>query len=497
METGRISSVGGWCGSWMLTVLVVLLAVSNESFWIDEMTCKRIAGSGTWGAFVENIQAEGGSDSQMPLFQVMMFVWNELAGGDEWGFRLINVFLFLIGMCSMGYYLRVSGIKLFGYQLAAITSAFLWFYMNEARPYMMQFAGASSLLAGYWLACASDNANYRSSSWLLMIGGTLVCAGSSLLGAPFAGIVFLCVAYDQWKKKNLHWNAEILWLAVWAAVLSCLAIYYIWTITEGKGASAANKTSILTLGFSAFEQLGFMPFGPGRLSLREHGPYVMLEWLPMLGVWCVCVVSLLWLGIKELRNSRVFKKQWMLALLPALLMCLMLVAGGYLGGFRVLGRHFMPVYPVMLLVIGLAYNRLKESRGMTSRIFLLAVGMIAFFGCLTQRYSYRHAKDDYRGAIATINAMKETRPVIWWAAAGKVDQVYPVEADTTMIYVKNATAELLANTLVPDVVVLSKVDVYDAHGTVRSWLAKNDYKIFKELPAFKFYQKCVAEQPGR
>lgn len=470
---------------------LLLLSVSNESFWIDEMTCKRIADSETVGTFIESMADEGGSDSQMPVFQACMFVWQNLVNGNEWGFRAINVLLCLMGLTPLVLLFSARELPPWSIIVAVGTSAFLWFYMNEARPYVMQFSGASCLLVGYWKMLDSRQyPDWRKcgGDWFLLVFGTVMCAGGSLLGAPFAGIIFLCVIIICWSKWALLRRSDIAWLLVWCCVLGGLAIYYLWTLYEGKGASAANQTSILTLGFSAFEQLGFMPFGPGRLALRADGPSSLLPWAPFLALWAGCVAVVIWVGGKELLMGPIFRGRIVVAMLPVVLMVLLLVIGGYVGGFRVLGRHFMPIYPVVLLVAGLAYLRLAKG-GRVGTSILVAIVIVSSLGCLTQRFSERHLKDDYRGAVAYVNSSAQQTLVVWWAAGGKVSSIYPFDDHVKLYEMKNCDAEALAKFPSPDIVVLSKEDLFDSKGEMKKWLYNNNYHKGEALPAFQMYHR--------
>ncbi len=452
------------------------------------MTCKRIASGESWTEFSKNMGSEQGSDAQMPVFQVIMFGWDKVCGETERGFRLLNVIFWLIGVAAISYFLKLRGKPTWGVIMAAGTSSFLWYYMDEARPYALQFAGASCLLVGYWIIIFEQKVP-RFCSWGFLLLGTLMCAGSSLLAAPFAGLIFLCVTYDQWKKRVWYQRSEMVWFMGWCLLLASLTLYYVWTLFEGKGASSVNKTSALTLGFSVFEQLGFMPYGPGRQALRSEGVSSLAPWVFALAGWAVAMGAALLVGGDRVFRGGLFKPAIVRALLPVVAMVVILVVAGYFGGFRVIGRHFMPVYPILLIITGLAYVKLW-SGNILQRGITFIIPMIALIGCLTQRYAERHHKDDYRGAVGHVNFVSKDGSPVWWAAA---KPSYAFEDSVELHDTRNINNESLHKLPIPTVIVLSKTDLYDARGALRKWIVEHDYQITKELPAFKFYQRRVVE----
>ena len=119
----------------LLAVLVPLIAIDGRSFWIDEFGTWRItqhAGIREWAlAFVNHPN----SDGQMPLYHFYMFWWVKAFGGSELAMRLANLPLFATLCIAIGLAPVSARLRLIW--LAVITlHAFLWYYLNEARPYL-------------------------------------------------------------------------------------------------------------------------------------------------------------------------------------------------------------------------------------------------------------------------------------------------------------------------------------------------------------------------
>lgn len=468
------------------------------------MTTHRIASSETCSSFLHSIKSESGSDSQMPLYQAAMFVWEKLFGKSEWGMRSINLAFWLIGVWALSLAIREFTFPAWSAIITAASSSFLWYYLNEARPYLMQFAGASLLACAYWKTLIhykeqKFTAVCANTHWLMFVSGSLLCAGASMLGTPLAGIIFLLTIYLRLRHRHSVTRADTLWISVWVLVLTGLAFYYGWTLIEEKGASTANKTSLASLAFIAFEMLGFMPFGPGRLDLREQGLPSLIPWFGFLIVWGLCVTLLLSAGMTRCAKILSEKKILLLTLLPFILTASFLLLSGYLGGFRILGRHLMPVFPFLVVLIAIGYSKLLSGSLMqkTSGFLVLT---LALFGCLTQRYAHKHQKDDYRGAVTFVNQFNKSNSsknnTIWWVAANTIPS-YNFDKNANVEEARWFKQGSLNTLPTPGLIAISKPDLYDPAGVIQKWINKNQFALVKTLPAFKFYQKTIHPKPNK
>ncbi|EJJ28543.1 hypothetical protein PMI11_03188, partial [Rhizobium sp. CF142] len=175
------------------TLVALCTAISGQSYWIDEANTAWRAAEPQFGALLARMVAETGSDAQMPFFLVAIWAWEKVAGDGEIALRVMNL-LWLVP----GLYIFANGRA--DRLLVAGTSAFLWYYIDEARPYGMQI-GASLMVFGLLeraVVAASDRGAdgpplrpYQ--AWLLAFG-LIALAGSSLLGAIWAAAAVAAAA---------------------------------------------------------------------------------------------------------------------------------------------------------------------------------------------------------------------------------------------------------------------------------------------------------------
>ena len=129
-----------------------------------------------------------------------------------------------------------------------------------------------------------------------------------------------------------------------------------------------------------------------------------------------------------------------------------------------------------------------------------AIGMfivLSLFSSLQIRLAVRHAKDDYRSASAFAKATIASGGTVWWAADKAGAEYYGLS-----IGVPNKTGKLSPQIAVnmigipeierdtiqpPAVVILSKEDIYDPSGSLRTWMSQHHYMISQGFHSFKVY----------
>ena len=125
---------------------VMLLAISNESLWIDEFWTAHFAQLPSIKAFIDLLMVPSGS--QTPLHFLHFFLWEQLVPRGEFLLRLANLPMFVIGQLALFWALRAYPPK-FGFWVLALGALhpMVWQYANEARPYILMLAGAQMMLA--------------------------------------------------------------------------------------------------------------------------------------------------------------------------------------------------------------------------------------------------------------------------------------------------------------------------------------------------------------
>src|SRR5690606_7022075 len=117
------------------TLAALCIAVSGQSYWIDEANTAWRAAEPQFGVLLGRMVSDTGSDAQMPLFLLAIWAWEKLVGHGEVALRSMNLIWVAWGLYVFANR-RVDRL------LVAGASAFLWYYLDEARPYGMQI-GAS------------------------------------------------------------------------------------------------------------------------------------------------------------------------------------------------------------------------------------------------------------------------------------------------------------------------------------------------------------------
>jgi hypothetical protein len=90
---------------------------------------------------------------------------------------------------------------------------------------------------------------------------------------------------------------------------------------------------------------------------------------------------------------------------------------------------------------------------------------------------------------------------VWWAADPAGASYYglnPSPADTAatntdkpVVLASNVTAIQASNLPHPDLVVLSKTDIYDSRGYLQAWLSQNKYALRHTAKAFQIFESTA------
>ncbi|MDF3129311.1 hypothetical protein P0Y35_08895 [Kiritimatiellaeota bacterium B1221] len=469
---------------WLLwAVCVGLVAVSGQSLWIDEANTAVKAVQPDWTSFISRMQSETGSDAQMPGYMAIIWAWEKVADSSEWGLRALNI-PFLVMAIAPVLFLG-PGEKRFRtlWILFALTSPFLWFYLDEARPYTLQFAASTFLLTGL---CGEERHRLLRTV-LFWIGLLLLCA-SSLTGVVFAfyfGLAHLWIVGAGWKNQDAGLNKKMLWVSgVSLGLLIPLGYYYFSTLLKGAAASSASKTSLESLIFSGYEYFGFLGWGPSRLQLRNDAVAALAQYKVSLGLYAVIWGAFGGLGVwSYLKQAPENWKEQRPVMLACFLGALTMLGVGVVGEFRLLGRHFMPLFPFVLCIFaGMASRLWIQKRAWVPCLLLLA----SFGSALSGRFAERHLKDAYREAAEIVKNSSSRGQEIWWGADAAAAEYYGVD-DLVRILDASAWSDLEVHPL-PGVVLLSKPDIYDADRILSDYLKKQGYDIIQVMPAFTVWK---------
>jgi hypothetical protein len=173
-----------------------------------------------------------------------------------------------------------------------------------------------------------------------------------------------------------------------------------------------------------------------------------------------------------------------------------ILATGFVLHFRVLGRHFAPLLAIVVFLLGVGVS--AAWRGAAGKILVVGFFTFCIVSGLSLKFATRHAKDDYRSAAGLARTALADGKSVWWNADANAAAYYklplatnPIESGRAFLMI-NPPSDFLATNVPADVVIVSRPDIYDPHGTLAIFLARNDFKKAAVLPAFVVWEKAEA-----
>ena len=479
-----------------LALLACLLAITTRSFWIDECYTARLAQPPTLPATWHLLREIKGSDPQMPLYIVWIWSCEKFTGASELALRAVNVLWF--GPALVALALAFAGNRRLQTMvlLAVIGSPFVWYYLNEARSYTMQFSTSLILFAAvvHWWRNEKTSAAIER-GWVLSFATALFCLGGSSLLAMVLAATPVLLALAVLPRERLAGLLKHFW-PVWAATLVALfltGLYYLWTLHSGDRGTDVASTDWKNLAFIGYELCGFAGLGPGRLEIRGGDMHVFKAHAFGLIVYGILVASLAGLAIRELRQRFGIKKLAAMILAVALPAGLLLAASA-VSHFRILGRHYSALLPVAVLLFAVGAAAAWR-RGAAGKMLVLAFFAFYLASALELRLATRHEKDNYRAAANSAITALAAGKSVWWNADPNAAIYYRIPLTKTgpvepghALWVIHSTGESLTGVTPPDVVVASRRDVYDEHGALADYLARGHFQPVTNFTAFTIWQ---------
>src|SRR5579859_2030972 len=491
--------------TWVVLALIVCgVAISHQSFWIDEACTAVKAHQPTLTKWWHEMMVIKGSDLQMPLSMLFAWGWGKLVGLGEFALRAGNVPWFLLGVLVTLRVLAVTPRLQKGFALVLLSCPLAWQYLNEVRPYGMQI-GMSLVVFFSLYRLGSEQKKLRGERyWIIALClGSFVLASSSMLAMLWLG-AYLAAALLSTSRERLRRLAREYWFygGLTLILLFALGVYYLWTLSIGGSAALLEATGFRNVLFIFYELLGFSGLGPGRLAIRTGGVPTFLPWLPWLTLYAAVLLPILIQGWRQVAASTSLRTRvcWVIAFMTV---AGFILAVGVVTRFRVLGRHFLPALPMVLFVLGSGVNALLDRRGWVGRVGVTAFLGLSLLSSLSLRFSERHAKDDYRGAATLGREALAHGESVWWDAALEGAEVYhlPVQeapgTQNTALLVVNSSEKFLQSLPRPDLVLVSKPDSYDCSGAVTNYLVRTGFHRTRALSAFTVWQAPRQEIPDQ
>jgi len=475
----------------LAAVVVILVAVSGKSFWIDEGGSAYKAIQSTLSGWWQAMLWEHNSNMQLPLYLFGLWGWEKIFGSGERILRLANAPFFLLTIYGLWLAFRKDPARFNFSVLFLLTNAFVWFYLNEGRPYIMMLGGSTLLFAAVYRLKQDSTQLNNAWAWLFTGAALLLCA-TSMIAAPWAACAFCAAWYVRGKRFPIEFIHRFP-AAFTTLVSGMVAIggYYVWSLKIGADVPSMGKTGFANLAFAGYELFGFAGLGPSRNVMRVeflgafHGFYIPLGIFG--AAWGLAIVWLLCKPFRPAFDKTIFF--YLILFAPAVI----IMVAGYVHGIRVLPRYLTSALPLIICLASYLASRLWGS-GLLARglvVCLLSGGLIS---ASEIRFASRHDKDDYRSAVAVAKKAVAEGKRTYWAADVQTAIYYGLirdaERDTgssqVILYpAKDAQKSLPAS----DLVVLSKVDLYDPSGAIREFLRDNGYEPAEQFQAFQLWRK--------
>ncbi len=481
----------------VIAIVLISAMPSTDSVWTDEAQTFHYAKQPSFQAWRTELVSAKESETLMPVGMFVPWVAAKMLGTSEWSMRAPNILWAILGLIPL--FLISEQLSLPWLPILFLVQPFLWFYANEARPYTLQIAEGSWLLLSLLKYLELEGLGVRW-IWCFVSSGVLLCATSLLGVIPFFAALAVGIAVSI--KRHIR-PARAAWLPLLLAVppLLLLGWYYLSALHRGAGASKVWPVSASNVAFAFYELLGFTGLGPGRVALRGaaaggHGGGIVADLAPYLPAMTAlflfyCVISVgYW---RYLRN----KKQALYLLVPSGVVFISVLGLAILAAvahFPFWGRHLAPVFPAIVVIVGISLSaigfRRLASSGLAAVFCLLLLA-----SSLQLRYADRHAKDDYRDATNRAAVALSNGKRVWWFADVWASRYYGLD-----VTIKNPQASGLPirpddfsgryqQLPPPDLIVLSKPDIYDKDSSLREFIQRAGYRQSGQVQAFQFFEK--------
>ena len=204
-------------------------------------------------------------------------------------------------------------------------------------------------------------------------------------------------------------------------------------------------------------------------------------------------IGIVLLVVVALRASwrDVTKRQLTFLGFAVVLPVLLVLVAGYLGHMRLLGRHLTPLLPFLLAFLAIGVHRLAVAGGW-ARGTAIAILIILLISAVQIRFAPRHQRDDYRSAAALARQALQHGETVWWAADPSTAAYYNVPLTSQRLILSSSLAK--SSSLMgklPDLVCLSKPDIYDSDGKIAHYLRDNGFTAIRKFQAFRIFARAV------
>lgn len=477
---------------WLALVIALVLipfTVSTGSFDMDEAQTWDYASKLTFGDYVAELRADPNSEAQMPLGMFCAWAWARGFGTSEMAMRSLNVLWAGCAVAALAFAGR--RLRLPWLPVLLVVQPFFWFYMGQARPYMMQIAGGALMVAGYCSVLREDR--LRLAGVAAAGAGALILCGASMLGAIPAGAALGALALVCLRRKLKPTPLAAISAVVILGILGVLGVYYVTTLARGAGGAKSWGVSPANMIFAMYEFFGLQGLGAGRQQLREmllgQGPKSALlayAALPAAGALVYAVVAAYVAAGWKRAESSAYKTVVIAGLSIVLMSVLVLFSLALVARFPFWGRHLAGAFPWWTMALGAAIKVAAET-SRPARLWVGVMGGLLVFSSLSLRFSPRHENDDYRGAAKYAREAAAKGWTVWWFADRSGGSYYGVgygEGKSGVVFATNREDEGE-----PDVIILSRPENFDRGQAAQRLIGSARFHKVESLQSFLIYER--------
>jgi hypothetical protein len=482
---------------WLLVGLLFLpFMPTNDSLWLDEGDTAMYVMQPDFHSWWHYLRQDRQADCQMPLSMFFAWISGRMLGTQEWQMRAVNL---LWGVLALGGMFRAGRrLQLPWLPLLLVIQPYFWFYMNEARPYALQIACGTWLLAAL-VEFHASKASGESWAWLLATATFFLFLSTMLAPLPVVATVAaggVAAVLGRWKPSR----KAVLILLGGAVANIPTAMYYCSTLLRGAKGVRAWHVDLKFFGYVLYELTGMTGLGlpTDEIWVLARSPHFLnalaTHWfefaLPALGL--ALVLSVMILGLRQ-RPSGVPPGMPTGLLMVVGMTSVVFIAVSIALQKAFWARHFAPVFPFYVTLVGIAFAGAKDSRKP-------AVGWIPFLLCgllalsaLNLRLAPAKRKEDYRSAAQFARRALAENKSVWWVAGRYCATYYHLdytyshsEPGQARFYPQPDEARRLPP---PDVIIISERFGHDKDSAIQEIIEQKNYKAAARFKSFIIWIK--------
>lgn len=482
-----------------MALLLLLFMPTHDSLWLDEGNTAIYAMQPNLISWWHHLQQDRGADCQMPLSLLFAWLGGKLLGLGEWQMRAVNLVwgvLAVTGMYRVGRRLQLPWLPL----LLAI-QPFFWFYMNEARPYALEIACGTWLLVAF-VEFLYSRATGESWAWLLAGSVFFLFLTTILAPVPIAAVVvasLIIAVRNCWRPSRKAWFI----LLVGAAANIPAAVYYFSTLLRSVSSAMLWKVNLKTFGYVFYELTGMTGLGLPIETIRAlaKSPHALhalaADWphfiLPALGSFLLLAVLVL--GWRRCADATPAGVRAGLAIVFGVT-ALVFVVASVVFHKSLWARHFGPVFPFYVSLLGLALAGLMRGRNRIIRWIPWLLSGLLIFSALNLRFAPSWRKENYRAAARFARQALAKNQSVWWAASGNCAVYYGLPCalsrpESGKVFCPRAGFAAAGSLPPPDVIIYSRPDVFDSQHVVQNFIKRDHYHEAARLISFVIWTNAV------